>query len=49
MASKVRSTAVPPLAPAVAAEVGSKHVVGDDLEAKLASKLTIESEQLGFG
>ncbi|MFS7959137.1 putative protein kinase AGC-RSK-2 family [Helianthus anomalus] len=43
MASKVWSTAVPPLAPAVAAESASKHAVGDDLEAKLASKLTIES------
>ncbi|KAJ0443246.1 putative protein kinase AGC-RSK-2 family [Helianthus annuus] len=47
MASKVRSTAVPPLAPAVAAEIASKHAVGDDLEAKLASKLTIESGKVG--
>ncbi|KAJ0763436.1 putative protein kinase AGC-RSK-2 family [Helianthus annuus] len=47
MASKVRSTAVPPLAPAVAAESASKHAVGDDLEAKLASKLTIESGKVG--
>ncbi|KAM0012520.1 putative non-specific serine/threonine protein kinase [Helianthus debilis subsp. tardiflorus] len=47
MASKVRSTAVPTLAPAVAAEIVSKHAVGDDLEAKLASKLAIESGKVG--